>query len=187
MGIGGMVSWGCAGALAKDFKSGSLVVPECVIDANNQKHRADSGWVHRLTDKLNGVVMAQPGLIAESATILTSPAEKSALRQSCGAVAVDMESAAVARVAADAGLPFIAVRAVADTADSSLPALVGNATDDRGEVRLPALLGQLCLHPGQLPALLRLKKDFDAAMATLRAVVGVAGADLQFSKAPTRG
>jgi len=47
--------------------------------------------------------------------------EKRALADASGAIAVDMESAAIARVALDKQAPFLLVRAVSDRADETLP------------------------------------------------------------------
>jgi adenosylhomocysteine nucleosidase len=89
-----------------------------------------------------------------------------------------MESAAVARVAASAGLPFLVVRAVADHAGMSLPAAVLHALDGRGDVALPRLLGYAIRQPAQFVELARLGRAFGAAAATLRRVRALAGDDL---------
>lgn len=53
--------------------------------------------------------------------VLCSGHEKRVLAQTTGAMAVDMESAALAVVAGEAGLPFTIVRTVSDLKDEDLP------------------------------------------------------------------
>ncbi|HLO78401.1 MAG TPA: hypothetical protein VK196_18250, partial [Magnetospirillum sp.] len=64
-----------------------------------------------------------------------------------GAAAVDMESGAVARVAAQHGLPFLALRAIADPAGQSLPAPVLRIVDGQGRIRIRGALWALATHP----------------------------------------
>jgi adenosylhomocysteine nucleosidase len=52
---------------------------------------------------------------------VASPEQKSKLRESYGAQAVDMEAAAVARAAESRNIPFTAIKAISDTADIDLP------------------------------------------------------------------
>ena len=56
------------------------------------------------------------GGLLDSAQAVTSIADKRILYEASSAVAVDMESYAVAGVAAGAGVPFVAARAIADPA-----------------------------------------------------------------------
>ncbi len=60
-----------------------------------------------------------------------SVAAKATLRAASGALAIDMESAAVAEAAAEAGVPFLVLRVIADPADRAIPpvALHGVAPD----------------------------------------------------------
>ncbi len=81
--------------------------------------------------------------------LISTPQEKRRVGELYGADAVDMESAAIAEVCAERGVPFRAVRAVSDTVDTALsPELVrllsgGNVSPwkaIRALVRKPALL-----------------------------------------------
>jgi hypothetical protein len=84
-----------------------------------------------------------------------------------GAVAVDMESHVAARLAAHYGLPFAALRIIADPAERSLPAaaLVGMRPD--GSTDIAAVLRALGRRPSDLPALIRTALDARAAFAAL--------------------
>ena len=60
---------------------------------------------------------------------MAAAARKAQLFGATRAVAVDMESAAVAEVAAQHGLPFLVLRVVLDTAADSLPASIAARVD----------------------------------------------------------
>jgi adenosylhomocysteine nucleosidase len=62
--------------------------------------------------------------IHSTATPVVSPAQKARLHKETGAVAVDMESEAVAEVAREKGVRFLAVRAIVDPAERALPRAV---------------------------------------------------------------
>ena len=74
----------------------------------------------------------------------------------------------VAAVAADAGVPFVAVRVVADACADSLPDDVGNWIDAAGRRRLWPLFGAL-VAPTLWPMLLVLGARYRVARRTLAA------------------
>ena len=80
-----------------------------------------------------------------------------------------MESAAVAAVAADRKLPFVAVRVIVDTAADMLPGAVV-AASRAGRVRIGRLIAGLMLAPGEIAALVRLAARYRTAIRSLRAV-----------------
>ncbi len=89
------------------------------------------------------------------------------LRETTGAAAVDLESGAVAGVAARHRLPFAVLRAVCDPSWRSLPAAALVALNRRGTIDGPRVLASIARHPGQLPALLALARDAARARAAL--------------------
>jgi uncharacterized membrane protein AbrB (regulator of aidB expression) len=84
-------------------------------------------------------------------------------------MAVDMESLAVAQVAAAQKLPFIAVRVIVDTAHDSLPRAV-IAASRSGHIHIGRLIGALALAPGELSAVIRLAQRYRAASRSLVAI-----------------
>ena len=101
---------------------------------------------------------------APSATVATvaGPRLKAAARRDTGAASVNMEDCWAAGLAADAGIPFAAVRAVLDTALEELPPYL--AGPDNTPARL--ILG-LASHPGRAPGLLRLARRAHIARRSL--------------------
>jgi adenosylhomocysteine nucleosidase len=69
----------------------------------------------------NAGLIARVGTVVSSETVVWQAEEKRRLRRLTDATGLDMESAAVAEVAQERGLPMAIVRAVSDLADEDLP------------------------------------------------------------------
>lgn len=151
-----LVSAGYAGALDPGLGAGDLVVPLAVVDA--------------ATYARFGAVTGQ-GVLVTSDTV-AQPVQKAVLRERYGASIVDMEAAAVAEVARERGIPFLAVKAVSDTAKAELPQ-VASFVDSHGQVQTLTLLAFCAVRPWLWPGLLRLWRDSRRATATLCQVLQV--------------
>jgi adenosylhomocysteine nucleosidase len=135
---------------------------------------------------------AGPSLFADIAGVdspLADAAGKAELFGTSGSVAVDMESAIVARAAQRHGLPFAILRVIADPAHRPLPSSALVAMRSDGEVDIAAVLGALVRNPQELPALLRLALDSRAAFSVLvraRALLGPDFASAEPAKLSSR-
>ncbi|HEY5623054.1 MAG TPA: purine phosphorylase, partial [Gammaproteobacteria bacterium] len=98
-GAAALVSWGVAGGLAPRSRAGDVVLPRRVLAATGMSFDADPVWRMELYRSLQAIFAVADGDLCSSPEVLGSSAAKSALAESTGAVAVDMESAAVARAA----------------------------------------------------------------------------------------
>ena len=168
-GVVAIASWGTAGGLDPKLPRAALVLPKRVIDGNGNSYAVDVPWRWRLEQALNGVVRVASGPLLSSAQPLANVAQKAEAFARTSAIAVDMESAAVASCAADAHCPFMAVRTIADTAAEQLPAAALAAVDADGHLHWLRLLLALLRQPGDLPRLIALGRHFAAAQATLEA------------------
>ena len=113
-GVGALLSFGIAGALDPEIDCGELIVAEWVKGAEGETFPCHPGWRENLARRL-GEAALHPrggGLLASTRTLL-EPADKTAAYRDSGCLATDMESGAVGAIAAEGGLPFLAVRAVA--------------------------------------------------------------------------
>jgi hypothetical protein len=135
-----ILSSGIAGAVDPGLKAGDVVIG------------GSDGLVAALRKILPD---ARVGTVVGSDAIVATVADKRALYERTGALAVDMESHIAARVAARHGVPFAALRVISDAADEALPpaALVGMRAD--GRMALGPVVASLARRPGQLPALIR--------------------------------
>jgi adenosylhomocysteine nucleosidase len=167
-GVGALLSFGIAGGLAPQARSGRLLLPEAVLLPAGGQIACDPAWRAALANCLRS-----KGLEAEAAPLqgsdraIASPQDKADLHRTQGAFAVDMESHAVAAAAQAAGLPFLVLRAVADPAGRSLPGWALSATGADGRLRLGAALGALCRRPWDLPASIRLGWETRRALNAL--------------------
>ena len=156
---------GIAGGIGPRVAVGDLVVPERVLDlATGAEHRPSA-----LGDApARGVLVTSEGLLTDR--------DAFARLERRGALAIDMETAAVAAVCERRGCPWSVFRGISDRADDGSidPAVFGLAAPDGGP-DLPALARFLLHQPWRIPQLVRLGRDSrlaarTAAAAALRAV-----------------
>lgn len=165
-----LISWGVAGGLAPHLKSGVLLLPEQVRLLNGEQYGTDPYWRQSLLERLEGKLPLSNAPLQHTETILSSSEEKTRLYRQTGCVAVDMESAAVGKAAASAGVPFLVIRAIADPAQTALPPSALKALDSKGQLQRFALLANLLKHPWEMLDLWRLARHFQAARSTLQVV-----------------
>lgn len=175
-GATGLVSFGVGGGLDPSLPPGSLVVATMVITPEGEKIKTDSSWRNHIQELTPGPLIIAG--IAGSDHAVTSRQAKSDLFAVTGAVAVDMESHAVARVAIKTGVPFLALRAIADPAHRTVPVSAMHGLSPDGHARTLAVLGNLLLRPWELPDLIRLGRDMQKGLRALRRV---ADSGLSFS------
>ncbi len=170
-----LVSWGTAGGLLPGLSSGTLILPSKIVASDQSVYPTDPIWHERLCSRLKGYVDLHIEAIAESATVLATYPEKTSLWQRTGGIATDMESASIAGVAKDRGLPFMAVRAIIDPAEVPIAPSLLNSLDGFGRVSFSKLGMGLIRNPLGLMALIRLIRNFQAAQAVLSIVYLRAG------------
>jgi len=159
-GATGIVSFGLAGGLDPSLPSGTLIVAKAVT-AYGRTWATD----HALNTRLGGVT---GHLSLGLDHVVASVEEKRTLSQTTGASMVDMESGAVAVVAAEAGVPFAILRAICDPADRALPPAALVALDAAGRLAAARMGMSILANPSQLAALFGLARDAAAARRTLR-------------------
>jgi adenosylhomocysteine nucleosidase len=169
-GVRALVSWGMAGGLDPLLAAGTLVLPREVISSGGARFVTAQEWRERVGAALAARQAVSAGSLLSCGEPIGAPAQKAAAFRTTAAVAVDMESFAVAEIAARHLLPFIAVRAIVDTAQDSLPPFLTAAAVAAGAVRGPQVVGALLRAPGELSALLRLLRRYRAARGALLAV-----------------
>jgi adenosylhomocysteine nucleosidase len=178
-----LVSFGLAGGLAPNLRPGDLLLPETVRLPDGRSVPTDQPWRERLRALFErGELRPTGGTLAGSDGVVATTADKQALREATGAVAVDMESHALAAVASTEGIPFLVVRAIADPHDQVVPQAALEALRPDGRVHVIATLGGVIRQPRQLIALIRLGRHTAAALATLRRGVPLGKPDLGYDR-----
>jgi adenosylhomocysteine nucleosidase len=152
-----IVSAGFAGALQEDLRAGDLVAQQltpCPSAAKAlEKAAVGLGLVPRF------------GRILHADFVLATPEQKREAGARSGALAVDMESAAVAAWARQRGLPALALRVIFDERDRPLPRSSPSREDGLG------LACWAALHPFSLPRLAALWPLQRRCAAVLSSVV----------------
>ena len=164
-----LVSWGMAGGLDPALAAGTVCLPTTIVSLDGASFATDRQWRECVGLTVAGRCAVVAGRLLTTARSIDEPLAKAAAFRDTGAGAVDMESLAVAEVAAELGIPFIAVRVVVDTAADALPGAVVAASAG-GQVNLLRLLRGLLRSPRDLVPLLRLAGRYRTAMRTLVAV-----------------
>lgn len=171
-GVSALMTFGMAGGLDPKLKPGSVVIPCELLSIDGARYAASRAWREQVAAAVSPLCAVTEGKLLTSAHAIETPADKSAAFRNTGAVAVDMESAAVAEIAAKHSLPFIAVRVIVDTAADILPRAVV-AASRAGRVQFARLIGGLILAPREIPSLLRLAQRYRIAMHSLRTIGAV--------------
>jgi hopanoid-associated phosphorylase len=168
-GVSALITFGMAGGLDPALKPGSVVLPGEVISPEGKHYVACRSWRERVAAAVSPLCTVTEGNLLTSAYAIDTPAEKAAAFHRTGAAAADMESSAVAEVAAQHNLPFIAARVIVDTASDRLPRAVV-AASRAGRVQFGRLLAGMVLAPSEIAALVRLAQRYRIAMRSLRAI-----------------
>lgn len=144
---GGIVSVGFCGALDPSLRIGDIVVAGDGVESARACVRGEI----LCTDR-----------------VVVTASEKRALRRQTGAIAVEMESAAVYAKARDWGVPFRCIKAVSDTADQDMPLDFNQYRDSRGQFsRARIAMAASCRPFTAIPALLRLDRNCRKAAQAL--------------------
>ena len=157
-----ILSFGICGALSPELAVGVVVVGTDVM-CQSERWRADETWTNTLANTYG----AASGSVAGSDVVLLTEELKAALHQQTGAIAADMESHIVARVASARGLPFAVLRAVSDDANHPLPPAAAFALNKEGHIDYSAVMLSLLDDPSQIGALIRTARDTSTALKAL--------------------
>ncbi len=140
-GARGLVSWGTCGGLDPQRQPGDVIIATSVTDATGRHYPVDEPSSRRVQERA-AVCVARGALVTAGAVVAGVDAKRM-LRARSGACAVDMESAAIAAVAARSGRPFMAIRAVVDAAQAALPRAVTAAVQADGDLAWAVFFRQL--------------------------------------------
>jgi nucleoside phosphorylase len=172
---------GLAGGCGPDLRPGDVVVGDPVAGSGGHLDgRADPG----LRAKAERALMVaglrfRVGRLLTVDKVVTSPADKAGVFRVHGALAVDMESAHVIAWARRAGVPALAVRAIADGPDDDVPAELLRAVGADGRLR-PGAVARLLGRPALVSAAWRLgrrsRRGLESLARFVRAFVDLPGA-----------
>ncbi|MDR1191868.1 MAG: hypothetical protein LBK60_09465 [Verrucomicrobiales bacterium] len=153
----------------------SAVRVKTILDLVPARRLILAGFAGALTPDLQKgqTFVADETMLHSADAVIDTPEKKHALAQRTGCRLVDMETAAVARVAAAAGVEFRAIRAVSDEAGETVPvAILAHGYDQAKGVTTPLRLTlYLMTHPWRLRALLKFLAPLPAVRHRLTDVI----------------
>ena len=157
-----ILSFGLCGALSPGIAVGAVVIANEVV-SQDERWRPDEAW----SNVLGSACGATIGVVGGSDSVLLTQDSKAAMHRQTGAIAVDMESRIVARVAVARGVPFAVLRAVSDDAHHTLPPAAAFGLNREGRVDYSAVFLSVLDEPSQIAALIRTARDTNTAMKAL--------------------
>lgn len=168
-GVDRLANWGVAGALDAALAPGDVLIPDRIRYAHDDPgFAADADTCTCLAMALCARLRIRRGTLWSAAQPVATRADKQALAEASGAVAVDMEAAPIAAVAARAGLRFVALKAICDPATRELPAGVLRALDGSDTGLSWSMLSAIAFGgPGTWRAVGSLARDFARARRAL--------------------
>ncbi len=147
-----ILSAGFSGALDPKMKVGNIVVADVVCDVHGQELVQNSNM------PANPDAGLFVGRILNTDEIVRTVEEKQRLAHEHGAIAVDMESLAVAQVAAETHTKYLAVRVISDDMSADLPPEVLSVLGATGTYRVGAAVGAVWKRPGAVKDLWKLRE-----------------------------
>jgi adenosylhomocysteine nucleosidase len=155
-----VVSTGWAGALREDLTPGHTYSVSGVIDARTGERFQTQNLGSSVDEspKSQNRDMGQPGLWLATSPKVADAAEKQRLATAYGAGLVDMEAAAVARLAQMRGLPFYCLKGISDGYSDQLPDFNRFISPD-GQFKLARFIVFVLLRPWYWPALMRMGEN----------------------------
>ncbi|MFQ5839266.1 MAG: hypothetical protein ACE5HK_00925 [Candidatus Methylomirabilales bacterium] len=171
-----IVACGLAGALAPHLHLGDLVIAEQVHTMEGERIPLDLALARAAEERLTAAGLpCHRGTIFTPPGILTEPAGKRAWHRLTGALAVDTESGAWARLGRERGWPLLILRSILDTATELLPRWIETLVTPEGRIAWPKVAKLLRRHPTALMSLVRMSRQRRRAIRPLaEAVVGMA-------------
>jgi adenosylhomocysteine nucleosidase len=147
-----VLSCGFAGALVPSMRVGDIVVADSIVDTHGQSLAIDVSFP---PDPERGI---HTGRLLTTDGIVRLVQEKRELGQRYSAVAVDLETLAVAQVCRETGTRFLAIRAISDDLSNDLPAEVLSLLGPTGTTRFGAAMGAIINRPYSVREMWQLRK-----------------------------
>jgi adenosylhomocysteine nucleosidase len=151
-----VISVGWAGALTPDLETGRAYAASGVIDARTGERFRVAIW------------SGERWLV--TSPIVADGAEKRRLAAVYGAELVDMEAAAVARLAQMRGIPFYCIKGVSDGINDKLPDF-NRFIRPNGQFNLTGMVLFSILRPWHWPSLMRMGENSRKASQSMREAV----------------
>ena len=170
-----LVSFGVAGAPNVDLSVGDVVAVQWTCRLENGALGRANPLTHWSGAALEAAARALGACGARllPGTAVSTRGEADVILPTGGleCPVLDMETAAVAEVAAGHAVPFLSFRAISDTPDDPLPFTIADSLDEANRLRVGRIIAGIIRHPGRIPRLARLRRNMACATRNLTAAV----------------
>ena len=171
--VDALISWGVAGAIDNSLNSGDVILAKSIINEGN-RYSISEDWLNRVSDHF---LPSEPNIfngdIASSKEICASTTDKQHLLKKTGALAVDMESAAIAETATANNLDLLVIRTISDNADTAIPEAVLKHTNNMGQPRIFNFMLSCIMNPNQIREISSLASGYKKGLASLSEIAQV--------------
>ncbi|MDC7218091.1 MAG: hypothetical protein PQJ28_03605 [Spirochaetales bacterium] len=164
-----ILSIGVSGGLAAGLEAGTLVTATSI---HSDIAELDSWFESDEDAKLRSELVPSCGetqcgkLITAKEAVLT-PQDKLFMHERTGALAVDMESIAVAQTAKKNGIPFGCIRAISDDSKRGIPKESLAGVNETGKTQLGPILKAIMKRPGLIFELIPMGRDYSKGLKAL--------------------
>ena len=156
-----IISAGFSGALHPDLKLGDIVLANSIVDLAGDELRVDAKMA---ADPERGWHV---GRLLMADEIVRTVDRKNQYHEQTQALAVDLESLAVAQVCAQTNTRFLAIRTISDDLSHDLPPEVMSVFGGSGSLRAGAIAGALWKRPSSVKDMWRLREQATLASERL--------------------
>jgi adenosylhomocysteine nucleosidase len=167
-----IVNFGFGGAVLPGLYVGDLVLAEQVLLLENGRVSdvllPDPSFAQKVASACGKAgISLDRGTFVTAATIMNKEEVARTLSSRVQAPVLEMETAAVMREAARAGIPAAAVRGISDPSDLELGFSLEEFCDEQLRIRLPRVLACIARKPWIIPQLLKLSRNSKRAALSL--------------------
>lgn len=164
---------GLSGGLYPGLCAGDLLIAAAVLQVDGVKSTSvwdtDADCAVRALSTLSAEgISVHYGMAATTLQAFLTSEKKEALFLQTRALAVDMESTAIARAAEASHLPIFLLRAICDPSRTTVPKEIFDCLDHDGNVGHKALLRNLLCQPSLVGAIVRITRQYAAASVALK-------------------
>jgi adenosylhomocysteine nucleosidase len=156
-----ILSCGFSGALVPEVALGHVVMANAICDQHGNELTID---LNLPGNPKSGVHV---GRLLTADDIVRRVDDKKQLAEKHQALAVDLESLAVAQVCRERGIRFMAVRVISDDLSADLPEEIMSLVGSTGSVRFGAALGAVFKRPSSVKEMWKLREKAHRASETL--------------------
>lgn len=156
-----VLSCGFSGALREGLEVADIVLADSIVDQHGHTLKVD---LKMASDEKRRVFA---GRFLTSDQLILKVDDKRRLGEEFEALAVDLESLAVAQVCAETGTKFLSIRAISDDLSEDLPPEILSIMGETGSLRMGAVIGSIWKRFGSVKDMWHLRERANRAAARL--------------------